>query len=245
MPRLSDAESHKLPNDNFGYSAVRMKELGSTEYTLVTIVCDQSGSVASFKDDLEKCLKEIAAACKYSKRADNLMIRLVLFHTQLTEVHGFKLLSSINPDDYIGCVQPGSATALYDASCNAIRATTDYGRELAKQDFTCNAVVIICTDGDDNSSIEGTKSVQKALAEATKTEALESCVSILVAVNAQDPGMQARLDTFQKEAGFTQYVCIDQATSKALAKLAAFVSKSISSQSQALGTGGASKSLTF
>ncbi len=53
------------------------------------------------------------------------------------------------------------------------------------------------------------------------------------------------LDDFRTEAEFTQYVPINEADQSSLAKLAEFVSKSISSQSQALGTGGASIQLTF
>ena len=50
---------------------------------------------------------------------------------------------------------------------------------------------------------------------------------------------------FKHEAGFQQFVSIKKATEKELAKLGGFISKSISSQSQALGSGGVSQSLTF
>ena len=245
MPRIDDKmEAHKML-DNFGYSAVGIKDLGATEYTLATIVCDRSGSVSAFQKELEKCIKEVVSACKYSKRADNLMVRLVTFDDRMTENHGFKLLESINLDDYDGCAAPGGRTALYDAANNAIMATTDYGKELAKQDFSANAIVVCLTDGDDNASTEGANSVKKALQAATKTEALESIVSILVGVNVQEPAMKDRLDEFHKAAGFTQYVDVGAANAKSLAKLATFVSQSISSQSKSLGTGLASKSLTF
>jgi uncharacterized protein YegL len=237
-------EAHKMP-DNFGYSAVGIKDLGATEYTLATIVCDRSGSVAAFQKELEKCIKEIVSACKYSKRADNLMVRLVMFDNKMTENHGFKLLESINLDDYDGCAAPGGMTALYDAANNAIMATTDYGKQLEKQDFTANAIICVVTDGDDNASTEGANSVKKALQTATKEEALESIVSILVGVNVQDPAIKDKLDEFHKQAGFTQYVDAGAANAKSLAKLATFVSQSISSQSKSLGTGGPSKSLTF
>jgi hypothetical protein len=50
---------------------------------------------------------------------------------------------------------------------------------------------------------------------------------------------------FHQEAGFTQYVELDNADTKTLARLAEIVSRSISAQSQALGTGGASQPLVF
>lgn len=245
MPRITDLENKQLANDNFGYSAVGLDRLGASEYTLVSIVCDRSGSVSAFKVELEKCLGEIAKSCKYSPRADNLMVRLTTFNQLLDEVHGFKLLSDVSPDDYDASIHPSGTTALYDAASNAIRAVADFGRDLTKQDFDVNAIVVVVTDGDDNSSTCGPQTVKQALADAVKTEALESLVSILVAVNSSDAHMKDRLDEFHQKAGFTQFVAIDQANSKTLAKLAEFVSKSISAQSQALGTGGPSKSLTF
>lgn len=245
MPRINDMESKKLPNDNFGYSAVGLDKLGASEYTLVNIVCDRSGSVASFQDPMEACLKEVLNSCKYSKRADNLMVRLTIFDNSMQEVHGFKLLSEIKPSDYDKILSSGGMTALYDAASNAVKSLTDFGKNLTKQDFAANAIVVVITDGDDNASTCGVQTVKKALVDAVKTEALESLVSILVAVNMADPGMKDRLDGFHKDAGFTQFVDIGLANGKTLAKLAEFVSKSISAQSQALGTGGPSKSLTF
>ena len=40
---------NNLTNTSFGYSATRLNELGASEYTLVTLVVDQSGSVEGFQ----------------------------------------------------------------------------------------------------------------------------------------------------------------------------------------------------
>jgi uroporphyrinogen-III synthase len=77
------------------------------------------------------------------------------------------------------------------------------------------------------------------------SESLESIVSVLIGVNTQSGGLNDYLRELKKEAGFTQYVSIGKATAKELAKLGGFVSKSISSQSQALGSGSAGQSLSF
>jgi len=53
------------------------------------------------------------------------------------------------------------------------------------------------------------------------------------------------LEQFKNEAGIDQFVSIGEATPAKLAKLADFISRSISSTSQALGTGNASQPLTF
>ena len=112
-------------------------------------------------------------------------------------------------------------------------------------DFATNGIVFVITDGEDNASKLSVRSVRDALASATQTEALESLISILIGVNVQDPNIGAYLQDFKNEAGFTQYVELDKADAKALAKLADFVSRSISAQSKALGSGGSSQILTF
>ncbi len=245
MPRLTDnLENHKLTG-NYGFSATKISDLGATEYTLVTVVVDESGSVASFKDSLVKALKSVISACKYSPRADNLMIRVVAFDNTLREVHGFKLLSNCNEADYDNVIQGGGMTALFDAAENGISATSAYGKSLSENDYSVNGIVFVLTDGEDNRSAYTANTVKNALELAVKGEMLESLVSVLIGVNIVEPRMKQYLEDFHANAGFTQFVDIGEATDKKLAKLAEFVSKSISSQSQALGSGGPSKSLSF
>ena len=248
MPKLdigNDLEQHTLPTGHYGFSAQRIEDLGSTEYTLVSIVVDTSGSVNAFDKEMEKCVKEVVKACKHSPRADYLMIRLVRFDQTLQEVHGFKLLSSINLADYDKVIVPGGMTALFDAAENAVTSTTTYGKTLTDNDLSANGIVVVITDGGDNASVATSNSVKAAFADAVKGEKIESLVSILVGVNIKDKMLSDLLDEFNKKAGFSQYVELDNATEATLAKLANFVSRSISSQSQALGTGGPSKSLSF
>ncbi len=130
MPRLNDSnlETHQLPTGHYGFSAQRVQDLGSTEYTLVSIVVDDSGSVAGFSKELENCVKEVVKACQYSPRADHLMVRLTSFDQNMKEVHGFKLLSTINLTDYDNMLRCGGATALFDAAENAVQATSSYGK---------------------------------------------------------------------------------------------------------------------
>jgi len=247
MPKFDDnLESHKVPGTHFGYTGTRLADLaGATEYTLCTIVLDESGSTDSFRVEMEKCIQEVVKSCRYSPRADNLMLRLVAFGTSHREVHGFKLLQSCNPQDYDNCYQPGGTTALFDATCDAIEATKDYAKNLSNNDYLCNACVFVLTDGGDNASKLNANNVKDSLAKCVSSEALESLVSVLIGVNVQDAGFKSFLDHFHSTAGFTQFVPLQDASEKTLAKLAAFVSKSISSQSQAIGSGSGSQSLTF
>lgn len=246
MPRLNDnLDNFKLPTGNYGFSAQKLSDLGAAEYTLVTLIVDKSGSVAGFRDQIVEAIKTVVNACKYSPRADNLMLRVVAFDDKLEELHGFKLLANVNVDDYNSFVVKGGMTALYDSAENGITATIEYGKQLTASDFSANAIVFVITDGEDNRSAYSPSQVRQALEKGVKGECLESLVSVLIGVNVTDPGVKNYLDNFHKEAGFTQYVDAGAATPQKLAKLAEFVSKSISAQSQALGTGGPSQSLKF
>jgi len=238
---------HSLAGNSFGYSAADLDNLGATEYTLVTIAVDESSSVGAYKTEIENCIQEVVKACKFSPRSDYLLIRLVAFSGNMREVHGFKQLIDCDLNDYKGAINPCGCTALFETAKNAIIATNDYGKQLADNDFDVNAIVFIITDGEDNSSGSiGASDVGVALKDIMRDEALESVLSVLVGVGVGDySDIATYLDGFKDEAGLNQFVEIKDANDKSLAKLADFISKSVSSQSNALGSGGCSQTLAF
>ncbi len=64
MPKFDALESRKVPGTHFGYTGTRLNDLtGATEYTLCTIVLDESGSTELFKQEMEKCIQEVVKAC--------------------------------------------------------------------------------------------------------------------------------------------------------------------------------------
>src|SRR5262245_917193 len=247
MPVLNDVtlDQNDLPNSHYGYSAARIETLGATEYTAATVVVDVSGSTHEFKLEMESCIAEIVSACKYSARADNLLLRLVQFDTSLDEIHGFKLLENCNTGDYSGVLKQGRNTAVYDATENAISATVNYAGKLAAGNLSSNAILFVITDGMDNASKLSPASVKRALDRAVSSEALGSIVSILIGVNVGNADIGRRLKDFKDSAGFNQYIEIDRADRDSLAGLARFVSQSISVQSQVLLSGGSSTKLIF
>lgn len=233
---------------NFQFSAVRIEDLGATEYTLVTIVCDISGSVIRFADELMRCIKTIVGASQKSPRAENLLLRLLLFNDELFEIHGFKNLSEIDVSSY-DPLDPDCMTALYDATYDAAGATLEYAKRLIDQDFDCNGAIYIITDGMDNRSTMVPSAIKDKTDKAQRNEEIESLVTILIGIH--DPNkpwsgeVAKALELFKDEAGLTEFLNAGNATEQKLAKLANWVSESISSQSQALGTGAPSQTLTF
>lgn len=246
MPRLNNSgmEEHQIGGGNFTFSGTRVESLGATEYTLVEIAIDVTGSISGHEDNLRDALIVAVKACKKSPRSDNLLLRVIKFSTSLSggieEIHGFKPLSEINPDDYERFVT-GGLTPLYDAAYSTVGAMLAYGKQLTDNNFGVNGIIFVITDGGDNKSVSTPRMVKDAVDKAVSGESIESLITVLIGINAAHS--TAELADFQKQAGFTQYIDAGDATPGKLAKLAEFVSQSVSSQSQALGTGGPSQAI--
>lgn len=246
MPDLNNGlEAHKLATNNFGFSAERIDELEATEYTLATVVMDTSSSTSYFRDGMRKVANSIVKACGKSPRADNLMFRVCEFNSHFSEIHGFKKLSTIKPDDYDSEFNGGGSTALFDATENSVAATQSYGKTLVDNDFQVNGIIFIITDGAENCSKATANSVKKALEDVVQAEVLESLTTILIGLNAND-SLDQVLEDFKNSVGINRYISAgDAQNDNTLAKIADFVSKSISSTSSSLGSGGPSQPLVF
>jgi uncharacterized protein YegL len=122
----------------------------------------------------------------------------------------------------------------------------NYAKTLVDQDYFCNGILFVLTDGEENSSRVATLAkIKTAMQNVRKNESLESIKMILVGVNDNDTRIKKVLENFKNDAGFDEYISIGDATPAKLAKLANWISQSISSTSQALGTGGPSQTLTL
>ena len=248
MPRMmadTTMEVGKIGSTQaFQFSATRIEHLGATEYTLVTVAVDVTGSVQDFADELRKCLVTAVESCKKSPRSNNLLLRVLLFSSSLKngleEIHGFKPLAEIDPQKY-PTFDPYGMTPLYDAAFSSVGATNAYAKKLMDQDFLANGIVFVITDGDDNVSSSTMRMVKNEMERGAKGEEIESLIGVLVAINAAQ--FKAKLESFANTTGM-KYIDAGEATKGKLAKLAEFVSSSVSSQSQSLGTGGPSQNIS-
>lgn len=247
MPRIGDAgdmEIYQIAGSNFTFQGARITHLKGLTYTLVTIAVDETGSIQDFADELRQSLVSAVEACRKSPFNDSILIRVITFSTRfkdgVNEIHGFKRLVDIDTNDYPQ-FRPDGMTPLFDATFSAVGAMVDYGADLMAQDFTANGIVFVITDGANNHSIATPMMIREQIRKVTQEEKLESLVTVLVGINAME--YQNELMVFQTEAGLDQYIDVGEVTSGKLAKLADFVSQSISSQSLAIGTGGPSQNI--
>ena len=261
MPKFTDdtqLEDYKV--GTFGFTAANPEELESSGYTLADIVCDCSGSTYGFTAEMEAALKAAVQALKDHPRAESMMVRLVRFSSDVEEVHGYMLVSEINPDDYDGCLAPKGMTALIDGIISGSEAAVNYATSLVDQDIDANGIIIVITDGWNNagkhsahfhegSYVPNKASYEKqmgivaaALKAPIQAECLESYISILIGVNCSQA--KSTLEKFHETAGFTQeFIPLEDADPQTITKIGQFISESVSSQSEARGTGGPSQSI--
>ncbi|MDP3645962.1 MAG: hypothetical protein Q8R25_02645 [bacterium] len=248
MPRL-DQTNDEMQNFNIGkggfaFTGARFDKLGASNYTLATAAVDVSGSTGPFRQQLVDMLKMTLDACKKNPRSDNIMFRVIIisdrFPKGVEEVHGFKPLVDIDPTVY-DSIRTGGWTPLVDGCYSGVGATNAYAKELKARDYDSNGIVFMITDGAENRSTATMSMLKKELEDAVTSETLESLISILIGINASE--YRDELTLFQNEAGITHYKDAGDATPRNLAKLAAFVSQSVSSTALAAGTGGPSQQI--
>ena len=246
MPRFdldSNEQKNFIPGSSYQYSSIKPDYLEATEYTLVDIYRDHSGSMDGCSKHVNDMTKEIIKACLKNPRAENLLVRVYDFNSNITEVHGYKLLADINPDDYEEHTTHGS-TLLKDMIYSGVIGMLDFAEQLRKKKMEVNGAIYIITDGMDCGSVASDAMIAANIAAAKQGEKIESLVSVLIGMDtggSSGKSCKDYLEGFQKDAGLSQFVWLGDATAGKLAKLGGFISKSISSQSQSLGSGGPSQ----
>ncbi len=253
MP-LDDEEVIQVPGaGTFTFSAKKIEKLGAMQYTVVTIAVDVSGSVTGFADQLLECVKNIVEACRKNQRAEFMVIRLITFGSTIQEIHGFRELVDINIDDYDE-FDPTGMTLLFDGAYDAIGSVCEYAKMMSDKDYDVNGAVYIITDGDENppsghKTIASPRMMKEKVEKAIQGEEIESLITVLVGLHdpmsAWAADVQNYLSTFQVDANFTKFIDVGDASPQNLAKLADWVSDSISSQSSQVGSNQPSQVLDF
>lgn len=247
MPRFDtdNMESYALSN-SLMYSTTVMDQITANEYTIATLIIDKSGSVASYASQLEESVSIAVERLKKHVRAQYILLRVLYFNRVIEEIHGFKLLDSINPKDYSGTIHPAGSTNIYEAFGTSIEATEREAQRLIDaKEITTNAWIMVITDGYQNeSSFFSPTSIKAKLEGMVTDEKVESVYSILVGVNSDASGITKALEDLKDEVGFTQYLSINDFINNKEA-LAGLIVVSLSSQSQSVNSGGPSKQITL
>lgn len=243
---LVPMETHKATG-RYVYTGQPVEKLGGSQYTLVTLALDMSPSIEEYVPDMEAMCQEVIKACQKDPNSEAIMMRFIGFHEDVVELQGFTELRHYDPAQFNNVIKISRATALNQATMNAVISTAEYGKQLVNGDNMCNGVLFIITDGRDNMGGVTPSEISNAIKDIRKdegAETVESINTILIAAS-DDSYVVSSIKKFHQEAGLSQLVEMGEATANNLAKLGQFVSQSVSSTSQALGSGGPSQPLTF
>jgi uncharacterized protein YegL len=216
-----------------------MDKLGASEYTIVQVLVDVTGSVSGFEKEIINGLKLILEACSKHPRSENVLIRVTAFNSRIgvKEIHGFMPFNSVDASIYDSLPSPDGATPLVDAHLNALESLFQFGKDLVNSQFEVNSVLFILSDGGENASrVRDGFSKIKSLNQTLKSgDPIESFASILIGFN--DAFSNTELLQYQSDSGIDSYKSIGDATKGNLAKMATWVSQSVSTASVALGGG--------
>lgn len=246
---MSDMDTFQI-GSGFTFAGTNIADLEAAEYTLVTIALDETGSISGYEPQITDMLKAAIDACRRSPFSENLLIRVIRFGSQyrrgtdgVDELHGFKPLSAITLANY-PTLRAGGMTPLNDAVYSGVGAMNVYAADLVDLDFAVNGIAFVITDGGENASVATTQMVKDELQRAVTGEIMESHYSVLIGIDTGVSDVECTLQAFQADTGMDQFIWAGDANAGNLAKLARFVSQSISSTSQALGTGGPSQQIS-
>lgn len=127
---------------------MRKRGAGAKNKTVVAVVLDKSSSMESVARATRSGFNEYITSLEKDENADY-GVHLTMFDTEVT-----KVCSDLKPQDVEELdevnYRPGGMTALYDAAMATVQKTQQLLKEGEK------AVVVIITDGEENSSKETT-----------------------------------------------------------------------------------------
>lgn len=246
MPKLGSQTLNTA--SGFNFSAEQMENLdGSDAYTLACIAVDCSSSTYGFTDQIRESVKTVIDACKKHPKQDSILVRVTKFYGgSVNEIIGYTLPRNIDTSIFDNEFGPTGSTPLYDASVESVESATALAVKLAESYYTANAVAFVITDGEENTSrvVKTPKDVLAKFNKVKSEESLDSIKSILIGL-CSGSDINSYLSDFKDKAGFDEYVNASLGDAKTFAKLANFVSQSISSTSQAMGTGSPSQPFSF
>lgn len=131
----------------------------NTNLTDITLVVDRSGSMQSIQSDAEGGIN--AFIQDQSKQPGEALLTLVQFDTEYEFIHRGVPIATVPPYQ----LHPRGSTALLDAVGRAVNETGERLAKMPEADRPGLVVIVVMTDGHENSSREFTKAQIKQMIE--------------------------------------------------------------------------------
>ena len=149
---------------------VGLDDIASSEVTLAMNIIDMSGSMTPHAQNLMRAYNDdYLTAMRSSPVADDILVSTILFDDMVELLHGYVSLDDaqvLTPAVY----KPRGATAMYDAIANGVTNMVLYAQQLRQSGIAVRCIVLIYTEGDDNSSKQRAKDIKRTVEELYKQE---------------------------------------------------------------------------
>lgn len=221
----------------YQFSGASLDDIKTDSLCLAVIAVDTSTSMVGEEKNLSDCFNTAISACHKAPNREGILFRVTEFNSTVREIRPF-----IPPSAAPSLVfKTHGMTALGKATIDALRSMVEYAKHLAQGDYRANGILILLTDGEETMETETVAilNIQNELAAIKTAEVLDSILIIMVGFRPE-PHIEAVQKNFASQCGM-KYVKLTEATPQRLAKLAQFVSHSVSSQSSQIGTGQAAQ----
>ncbi|MBJ7341189.1 vWA domain-containing protein [Mycolicibacterium sp.] len=183
--------------------------------TLIAVLLDRSGSMESIKSDTEGGFNAFIA--EQAQQPGEARVTLAQFDTEYEVVYAHRPIAEVPRLE----LQPRSMTALNDALGRLI---TDVGAELAalpEAERPGQVIVLVMTDGLENSSVEWTHEAVRAAVKRQEREYAWDFVFLGANIDAVAVGQNLG---FSPDKSLT-YAASDQGVASAMASTTAYVSR--------------------
>ncbi len=152
-----------------GAQGASVDDLSGDEATLYVRIMDRSGSMARFRDVVIAAANEQLDALGGSKASDSILMSTWIFNERSSLLHSYLPLDKVSRMDQ-SSYDPDGSTALYDATLDAITSTVAYAQTLRNAGIRVKIVIVIVSDGEDNSSSHSVASVKTVIDDLLRQE---------------------------------------------------------------------------
>lgn len=188
-----------------GCVGAQVDDLNTDDVTLVSIIIDESSSMDHVRDDVIDAFNTMARALNDSKAADSILLSAWTFADHPKLLFGYTPIANVK-DLTRAEYNPSGMTALYDATLDGMTGIIGYGQDLRNNGIRTRAIVVVISDGGDNTSRQTSHSIKTVAEDLMKQE-----FYTLAYIGMGDPA------TFKKIAdsmGFPQILTIGNTASE-------------------------------
>lgn len=136
-----------------GAEGVSIDDIDSEQVTLITVMLDGSGSMATFQDQvIDAYNKQFLAPMVKAKNAESILVEAwVFFEQEVRLVHGFLPVTQCQKLSR-STFDPNGATPLYQAVHQGLTGLAAYAQTLRDSGTSTKCIAVVISDGGENSS---------------------------------------------------------------------------------------------